>query len=109
MNPNQLTLIQNGEFIVCDDVAYTPSRNEPTIRSGSDAVLTARAALPVNTMKAVFVRLESEIVPVPFLRSQERKVVSEKIRIEGALATRIAASLGLSEKLPRHQPGLGSC
>ena len=81
MSRNQLTLIQDGEFIVCDDVAYNPA---------PPAVLTASAALPVNTMKSVAVRLDDELVPLPFIRTQGRKVVSEKIRIEGPLATRIA-------------------
>jgi hypothetical protein len=86
MTGDQLTLIQGGEFIVCEDLAYLPA---------TPACLTATAALPINTMKAASVRLGDEIIPLPFIRSQERKVVSNKIRIDGSLATRIAKSLGV--------------
>lgn len=82
MSP-QLTLIQNGEFIVCDDVVC---------KAGS---VTATAALPVNTMKSVAIRLDNEIVPLPFIRSQDRRAVSERIRIEGPVAARIARELGI--------------
>ncbi len=85
MSRNQLTLIQGGEFIVCDDIVYS---------AGKPGVLTATAAQPINTMKSAAVRIDDEIVPLPFIRSQERRVVSERIRIEGAIAERIAAWLG---------------
>jgi len=84
MSGNQLTLIQGGEFIVCEQIAYTP---------GPSAAITATASLPINTMKSASMRLDGEIIPLPFIRSQERRVVSEKIRIEGSIATRIAAWL----------------
>jgi hypothetical protein len=84
----QLTLIQGGEFIVCEDVSYT-AKSQPA--------LSATAALPINTMRGVAVRLDNEIVPLPFVRSQDRRAVSRQIRIEGPLATRIAAALGLSK------------
>ncbi len=83
---DQLTLIQGGEFIVCEDVVYQA------------ASLTATAFIPINTMKAVSVRLADEIIPLPFIRSQERRVVSPRIRIDGPIATRIAAALGLAAK-----------
>lgn len=90
MSRNQLTLIQGGEFIVCEEIVYT---------SGAPAALTATASQPVNTMKSASVRLGDEIIPLPFIRSQERKVVSERIRVDGPIATRIAAWLDL-EKVP---------
>jgi hypothetical protein len=83
----QLTLIQGGEFIVCDEIAYS-ARSTPV-------TLTATAALPINTMRAVSVRIDDEMVPLPFIRSQERRAISTRIRIDGPLATRIAAALGL--------------
>lgn len=83
----QLTLIQGGEFIVCTDVTYKP---------GTPGTLTATTSLPVNTMKAVSVRIDNEIVPLPFIRSQDRRAVSERIRIDGPVAGRLAQSLGLS-------------
>jgi len=89
MTRNQLTLIQGGEFIVCDAIVYT---------SAPFATLTATAALPINTMKSASVRLDGEIIPLPFIRSQERRVVSEKIRIDGPIATRIAAWLELENR-----------
>jgi hypothetical protein len=85
MSSDQLTLIQGGEFIVCEDIAYT----------SASPSLTATAALPINTMKTAAVRLDGEIIPLPFIRSQDRKAVSHKIRIDGAIASRIAQSLGL--------------
>ncbi len=87
MVTEQLTLIQGGEFIVCDDIVYHPTP--------APATLTATTALPINTMRGIAVRLGDEIVPLPFVRSQERKAVSAKIRIDGPIATRIAQSLGL--------------
>lgn len=83
----QLTLIQGGEFIVCEDISYS-AKTQPS--------LSATAALPINTMRGVAVRLDNEIVPLPFVRSQDRRAVSRQIRIEGPLAARIAAALGLS-------------
>ncbi|MGH8047450.1 MAG: hypothetical protein ACREKL_09410 [Chthoniobacterales bacterium] len=83
---SQLTLIHEGEFIVCEDVVFTPP-----------ATITATASLPINTMKSTSVRLGNEIVPLPFIRSQERKVVSQKIRIEGPVAAKIAAALELAK------------
>ena len=88
MSEEQLTLIQDGEFIVCEDVVFRAPAETP-------ACLTATTSLPINTMKAVSVRLGAEIVPLPGIRSQERRVVSEKIRIDGAIATRIASTIGL--------------
>jgi hypothetical protein len=85
MSSEQLTLIQGGEFIVCDEITYTPAT----------ATLLATAALPINIMKSASVRLGDEIIHLPFIRSQERKVVSHKIRIDGPIATRIAKSLDL--------------
>ena len=109
MSSDQMTLIQGGEFIVCEEIAYTPATPGTRIRLSKTprgatleepvddpASLTATAALPINTMKAASVRIGDEIVPLPFMRSQERKVVSTKIRIDGPLATRIAKSLGIS-------------
>jgi len=87
MSIDQLTLIQGGEFIVCANVVFSPS----------PAAITATASLPINTMKSSAVRLGNEIIPLPFLRSQERKVVSERIRIEGPIAARIAKELGLDK------------
>jgi hypothetical protein len=81
----QLTLIQGGEFIVCEDIAYV----------GSPPSLSASTALPINTMRGVAVRLGDEIVPLPFIRSQDRRAVSDRIRIEGNIATRIARDIGL--------------
>jgi hypothetical protein len=80
MDTGQLTLIHEGEFIVCDDIVFTPS----------PASITATASLPINTMKSTSVRIGNEIVPLPFIRSQERRVVSQKIRIEGPIAAKIA-------------------
>lgn len=88
MSRNQLTLIQGGEFIVCEEVAYA---------AGHPGILTATAAFPINTMKSAAVRLDDEIIPLPFIRSQERRVVSERIRIEGPVAARIAAWLELDK------------
>lgn len=86
---SQLTLIQAGEFIVCEETTYFPP-------SGSaPASLHATAALPINTMQAIAVRLDNEIVPLPFLRSRERRVVTQRIRVDGPIATRIARSLDL--------------
>lgn len=93
MPAEQLTLIQAGEFIVCDDVAFRPA-------DGAPASLTATTSLPVNTMKAVSVRIDGAIVPLPGIRSQERRVVSEKIRIDGPIAARIAAAIGLTAPPP---------
>ena len=89
MSRHQLTLIQGGEFIVCDEIAYT-----------APGTLTATAALPINTMKSAAVRIDDEIVPLPFIRSQERRVVSEKIRIDGPIATRLAHWLQIVEAPP---------
>lgn len=97
---NQLILVQGGEFIACEEVVYTPAdaqdagANSPT----SPIVLptlAATALLPVNTMRAIAVRLENELVPLPALRSQDRKVITRRIRLEGPVATRIARALGL--------------
>ena len=82
-------MIQGGEFIVCEDVVFRAAAEAP-------ACLTATTSLPINTMKAVSVRLGDEIVPLPGIRSQERRGVSEKIRIDGAIASRIAAAIGLT-------------
>lgn len=79
----QLTLIQSGEFIVCENVSF------------ESGVITATTSLPVNTMKAVSVRLDNDIVPLPFIRSQDRRAVSQRIRIDGPVAARIARSLGI--------------
>jgi hypothetical protein len=92
MSGKQLTLIQGGEFIVCDEIAY---------KSAPVGAITATAALPINTMKSVAVRIDDEIVPLPFIRSQERKVVSEKIRIEGPIAAKIARWLELDRPAPQ--------
>ncbi len=109
MPSDQMTLIQDGEFIVCEEIASTPPASGAKARlgttprgstteesAGDPACLTATSALPINTMKAASVRIGSDIVPLPFIRSQERKVVSNKIRIDGPLAVRIANSLGIS-------------
>jgi hypothetical protein len=88
MISEQLTLIQEGEFIVCDSISYA-ARPTPA--------LSATAALPINTMRALAVRLDNEIVPLPFVRSQDRRAVSRQIRIEGPLATRIATALALTD------------
>lgn len=85
MSNSQLTLIHGGEFVVCNDVTFTTP----------PPAITATASVPVNTMKSTSVRLGNDIFPLPFLRSQERKVVSEKIRIEGPIAERIARELEL--------------
>jgi hypothetical protein len=82
---NQLTLVHEGEFVICSEIVYTPAM----------ASLTAVASMPINTMKATSVRLGNDIIPLPFLRSQERKAVSEKIRIDGPIAARIARELQL--------------
>ena len=108
MTSDQMTLIQGGEFIVCEELSYTPAipathvRFAKTARGpvneqpvGDPACITATAALPINTMKAASVRIGDEIIPLPFIRSQERKAVSHKIRIDGPIATRIAKSLGI--------------
>jgi hypothetical protein len=108
MPSEQMTLIQGGEFIVCENLTYTPSTPGTRVRlvrtpRGSmkeepvddPASIKATAALPINTMKAASVRIGDEIIPLPFIRSQERKVVSSRIRIDGPLAARIAKSLGL--------------
>jgi hypothetical protein len=92
MSEEQLTLIQGGEFIVCEDVVFRAAAENP-------ALLTATTSLPINTMKPVAVRLEGEIIPLPMIRSQERRIVSNKIRIDGPLAGRIAASIGLKSAL----------
>jgi hypothetical protein len=82
----QLTLVQSGEFIVCDNVSF---------ESGT---ITATTSLPVNTMKAVSVRIDNDIVPLPFIRSQDRRAVSARIRIDGPIAARIAKAMGLSSQ-----------
>jgi hypothetical protein len=89
MSNSQLTLIHEGEFIVCGDIVFTPP-----------ATITATATLPINTMKSTSVRIGNDIVPLPFIRSQERRVVSEKIRIEGPVATKIAKELALDQPKP---------
>jgi hypothetical protein len=97
MISEQLTLIQEGEFIVCDSISYA-ARPTPS--------LSATAALPINTMRALAVRLDNEIVPLPFVRSQDRRAVSRQIRIEGPLATRIAAALALMDS-QKNSPSVG--
>jgi hypothetical protein len=99
MDHYQLTLIQGGEFIVCSDVVYSPA---------PPSTLTATAALPINTMKSAAVRLGDEIIPLPFIRSQERKVVSNKIRIDGPIVTRIAAAMALenAQRSASSSPGV---
>lgn len=92
---SQLTLIQGGEFIVCEDVAYVPPA------AGAPPSLHATSALPINTMHTVSVRLDNDILPLPFVRSRERRAVTRKIRVDGPDATRIAAWLGL---LPKATP-----
>jgi hypothetical protein len=96
MSSNQLTLIHEGEFIICEEVVFTPP-----------STITATASLPINTMKSTSVRLDNEIVPLPFIRSQERKVVSQKIRIEGPIATKLAAAFDLAKPpvAPVSSPG----
>ncbi len=109
MSSDQMTLIQGGEFIVCEELAYTPATPGTRVRLvrtprgatleepvDDPACIMATAALPINTMKAASVRIGDEIIPLPFIRSQERKVVSKKIRIDGPLAARIAKSLGIA-------------
>jgi len=81
----QLTLIQGGEFIVCDNITFTP---EPP-------ALFATTAQPINTMKPVSLRLENEIIPLHTLVSQVRKVQTTKVRIDGEMALRTAKALGL--------------
>lgn len=96
----QLTLIQDGEFVVCEEVRYLPSPEAESAAGGrgigaASVSLHARSRQPINTTKAICVRLGNDILPAPFLRSRERRAVSDKIRIDGPLATRIAAELGL--------------
>jgi len=110
----QLTLIQDGEFIVCEDVAYVPSPPraappapmgkgphpraavEPPTAGGGATLKATAVTLPINTMKSTAVRIGDDIVPVPFIRSQARKAVSHHIVIDGPIATRIAKFLGLA-------------
>jgi hypothetical protein len=94
MDTGQLTLIHEGEFIVCDNIVFTRS----------PASITAIASLPINTMKSTSVRIGNEIVPLPFIRSQERKVVSRKIRIEGPIAAKIAGEFKLDAPQPASPP-----
>jgi hypothetical protein len=114
MSRPQLTLIQDGEFIVCEDVVYTaplaqtppPPRAakgphprltvDPAAVASAASLKATSATLPINTMKSLSVRIGDEIVPLPFIRSQERKAVSHKIIIDGPIATRIAQSLGVA-------------
>jgi hypothetical protein len=95
----QLTLIQDGEFIVCEEVAYTPPpariATEPAAANHGASLTATAVTLPINTMKATSVRIGDEIIPLPFIRSQARKAVSHKIIIDGPISTRIAKSLGL--------------
>ncbi len=86
---SQLILVQGGEFIACEDIIYTPA---PTEVASS---LLATALLPINTMRPVAVRLDNELIPLPALRSQDRKVISRRVRVDGPLATRIARALNL--------------
>lgn len=108
MNDFQLTLIQAGEFIPCEDVAYFPAKEtappspEPPRRGAVKLepdilppYITATTALPINTTRPVSVRLDNEIIPVPFIRAAERKAVSCRIRIDGPVAVRIARAMGL--------------
>jgi hypothetical protein len=88
MTQEQLTLIQGGEFIVCDDIHYTPAVPP------APASLVATTALPINTMRAISVRIDDEITPLPFVRSLDRKAVTNRICIDGPVAARIAKSIG---------------
>jgi hypothetical protein len=97
MIQEQLTLIQGGEFIVCDEINYTPAVPP------APASLVASTALPINTMRAISVRIDDEIVPLPFVRSLDRKAVTTRICIDGPLAARIARSIGVSS--PSKSPG----
>lgn len=97
MTQEQLTLIQGGEFIVCDDINYTPAVPP------APASLVATTALPINTMRAISVRIDDEIVPLPFVRSLDRKAVTNRISIDGPLAARIAKAIGIGS--PSKPPG----
>lgn len=100
MTQEQLTLIQGGEFIVCDDINYTPAVPP------APASLVATTALPINTMRAISVRIDDEITPLPFVRSLDRKAVTTRICIDGPVAARIAKSIGItsSSKAPVKAP-----
>ncbi|HVE16578.1 MAG TPA: hypothetical protein VNB29_07565 [Chthoniobacterales bacterium] len=97
----EYVLVQAGQQFHCTSVIYTPSNRTlmTDLNPGATTVkpalvpafITAKTDRPINTMAAVHLLATADTsIPLPFLRSQSGKAVTDQIRIDEPDASRVA-------------------